>query len=35
MLGTSIDVQALDLAEGEEVNALKAASPVPEPGPRN
>ncbi len=33
MLGTSIDVQALDLAEGEEVNALKAASQFPNPDP--
>ena len=33
ILGTSIDVQALDLAEGEEVNALKAASQFPNPDP--
>ena len=33
VLGTSIDVQALDLAEGEEVNALKAASQFPNPDP--
>ena len=33
ILGTSIDIQALDLAEGEEVNALKAASQFPNPDP--
>lgn len=33
ILGTSIDVQALDLVEGEEVNALKAASQFPNPDP--
>ncbi len=33
ILGTSIDVQALDLAEGEEVSNLKAASQLPNPDP--
>ena len=33
VLGTSIDVQAMDLAEGEEVTALKAASQFPNPDP--
>ena len=33
ILGTSIDVQALDLAEGQEVTDLKAASQFPNPDP--
>ena len=33
ILGTSIDVQALDLAEGQEVTELKAASQFPNPDP--
>ena len=33
VLGTSIDVQALDLAEGQEITDLKAASQFPNPDP--
>ena len=33
ILGTSIDIQALDLAEGQEVTELKAASQFPNPDP--
>lgn len=33
ILGTSIDVQALDLAEGQEITDLKAASQFPNPDP--
>ena len=33
VLGTSIDVQALDLAEGQEITDLKAASQIPNPDP--